>query len=48
VFADYATAGIDNETLSLAVAGLAGVAVTLLVGWGLVTASRQAGARALR
>jgi cobalt/nickel transport system permease protein len=48
VFADYATTGIDNETLSLAVAGLAGVAVTLLVGWGLVTASRQAGARALR
>jgi cobalt/nickel transport system permease protein len=48
VFAGYATTGIDNETLSLAVAGLAGVAVTLLVGWGLVTASRQVGARALR
>jgi cobalt/nickel transport system permease protein len=45
LFADYATEGIDNETLSLAVAGLAGVALTLLVGWGLVSASRQAGRR---
>jgi cobalt/nickel transport system permease protein len=42
VFADYATDGIDNETLSLAVAGSAGVAITLLVGWGLVSGSRQA------
>ncbi len=41
VFADYATRGIDNETLSLAVAGLAGVAITLLVGYGIVSASRQ-------
>jgi cobalt/nickel transport system permease protein len=46
MFADYATRGIDNETLSLAVAGLAGVALTLLVGWGLVTASRQVRPRA--
>lgn len=41
VFADYATRGIGNETLSLAVAGLAGVAITLLVCSGLVIASRQ-------
>ena len=41
LFADYATRGIGNETLSLAVAGLAGVAITLLVGFGLFTASRQ-------
>jgi cobalt/nickel transport system permease protein len=42
VFADYATSGIDNETLSLAVAGSAGVALTLLVGYGIVIASRHA------
>jgi cobalt/nickel transport system permease protein len=41
LFADYATEGIDNETISLAVAGLAGVALTLLVGYGVVTASRH-------
>jgi cobalt/nickel transport system permease protein len=41
LFADYATRGIDNESLSLAVAGLAGVALTLLVGYGIVTASRH-------
>ncbi len=41
VFADYATRGIGNETLSLAIAGLAGVAITLLVAYGLVNASRQ-------
>lgn len=40
VFADYATRGIDNETLSLAIAGLAGATITLLVAYGLVTASR--------
>ncbi|UDY34373.1 energy-coupling factor ABC transporter permease [Dermatobacter hominis] len=40
-FADYATAGIGDERLSLAVAGLAGVTVTLLVGTGLVSASRR-------
>lgn len=41
VFADYATRGIDNETVSLAVAGLAGVALTLLVGYGIASASRH-------
>ena len=35
IFADYATAGIDNEQVSLAVAGAAGTAVALLVGLGL-------------
>ncbi len=45
VFADYATEGIDNETLSLAVAGLAGVTLTLLVGYGIASASRRAGRR---
>lgn len=46
VFADYATSGIGNETVSLAVAGAAGVILTLLVGYGLVTASRHLGLRA--
>ncbi len=42
-FADYATRGLGNEQLSLAVAGLAGVAVTLLVGIGIASAGRRAG-----
>jgi len=41
VFADYATRGIGNATLSLAVAGLAGVTICLLVAFGLVSASRR-------
>lgn len=41
IFADYATAGIDNEQVSLAVAGAAGTAVTLLVGLGLASAARR-------
>jgi cobalt/nickel transport system permease protein len=41
LFADYATAGIDNQTLSLGIAGLAGVTLTLLVGYGIVAASRR-------
>jgi cobalt/nickel transport system permease protein len=41
MFADYATRGIANETVSLAVAGLTGVTLTLLVGYGIVSASRQ-------
>ena len=45
IFADYATAGIDNETVSLAVAGIAGVALTLLVGYGIVAATRWPGRR---
>jgi cobalt/nickel transport system permease protein len=34
VFADYATEGIENESLSLAVAGVAGTLITLAVGMG--------------
>jgi cobalt/nickel transport system permease protein len=41
VFAEYATRGIDNEALSLAVAGVAGVVLTLVVGWGIVSAGRR-------
>lgn len=41
LFADYATRGIDNEELSLAIAGITGVALTLVVGTGIVVASRQ-------
>jgi cobalt/nickel transport system permease protein len=48
LFADYATRGIGNAALSLAVAGLAGVAVTLLVGVGLMGASRDARLRLRR
>lgn len=40
-FADYATTGMRNEQLSLAVAGGAGVAVTLLVGTGIAIAVRD-------
>ena len=39
-FSDYATDGIDNDTVSLAVAGAAGTAVTLLVTFGLAGAVR--------
>jgi len=38
-FADYATAGIDNEMLSLAVAGAVGVGITMLVSAGLIRSS---------
>lgn len=41
IFADYATAGISNETLSLAVAGIVGTVVTLLVAYGLFVAVRE-------
>jgi cobalt/nickel transport system permease protein len=41
VFADYATRGIDNEEVSLAVAGIVGVGLTLVVGWGIVSAGRR-------
>jgi cobalt/nickel transport system permease protein len=47
-FADYATRGLDNEMLSLAVAGSCGVALTLLVGYGIVTASRHRGTAGVR
>jgi len=40
-FADYATAGIDNEKLSLAVAGAVGALVTIAVGAGILLAVRD-------
>ncbi|MEO2105369.1 MAG: energy-coupling factor ABC transporter permease [Actinomycetota bacterium] len=40
IFADYATAGIDNEQLSLAVAGVTGLVLVLLVGGGVLLAVR--------
>lgn len=44
-FADYATAGLDNEPLSLAVAGIAGAGITLAVGFGVLAAVRDRGDR---
>lgn len=44
-FADYATAGLRNPSASLAVAGVAGVALTLLVGLGIFAAVRGRGGR---
>ncbi len=41
VFADYATRGIDNEELSLAIAGITGVVLTLAVVGGIAGATRQ-------
>ncbi|MFP4073115.1 MAG: energy-coupling factor ABC transporter permease [Actinomycetota bacterium] len=41
IFADYATAGISNETLSLAVAGIIGTIVTLAVAAGIFLAMRE-------
>ncbi len=46
IFSDYATSGVGNETLSLAVAGVSGVLITLLVGLGLISAARQGRGRA--
>ena len=40
LFADYATRGIGNERLSLAVAGLAGAALALVVAYGMFAAAR--------
>lgn len=40
-FADYATRGIENETLSLAIAGIIGTTITLLVAWGILSAVRD-------
>ena len=40
-FADYATAGVANQTLSLALAGVVGVVITLAVGAGIVYAIRD-------
>ncbi len=41
LFSDYATAGLENETVSLAVAGIVGVTITLAVGWGLFFVVRR-------
>jgi cobalt/nickel transport system permease protein len=41
LFSDYATAGVDDPELSLAVAGIAGVVLSLAVGGGLVAAVRS-------
>ena len=40
IFSDYATDGVGNESLSLAVAGTTGVAITLAVGFGVFAAVR--------
>lgn len=40
-FSDYATAGVGNETLSLAIAGSTGVALSLTVGYGVTRAVRR-------
>lgn len=40
-FAGYATAGLDNESLSLAVAGVTGTAITLAVGFGIGSAVKR-------
>jgi cobalt/nickel transport system permease protein len=44
-FADYATDGIDNESVSLAVAGITGVVVTLAVAAGMLRATVAGRAR---
>ena len=41
LFSDYATEGITNETLSLAVAGIVGTLVAGLVVYGLFVATRE-------
>ncbi|HSM43961.1 MAG TPA: PDGLE domain-containing protein, partial [Acidimicrobiia bacterium] len=41
MFADYATSGISNETLSLAVAGVVGTLVTMAVAAGIFLAVRE-------
>ncbi|MEX0864150.1 MAG: energy-coupling factor ABC transporter permease [Acidimicrobiia bacterium] len=38
LFADYATTGVANVSMSLAIAGIAGTVTTLLVAWGIVLA----------
>jgi cobalt/nickel transport system permease protein len=43
MFADYATTGISNEALSLAIAGIVGTLVTLAVAFGIFTAFRDKG-----
>jgi cobalt/nickel transport system permease protein len=46
VFAGYATEGVSNENVSLAVAGITGSLLTLAVGGGLVLAVRRPRSRA--
>lgn len=41
IFADYATAGISNESLSLAIAGIVGTVITLLVVAGIFLGVRE-------
>ncbi|HSG80583.1 MAG TPA: energy-coupling factor ABC transporter permease [Acidimicrobiia bacterium] len=41
LFSDYATQGLGNEALSLAVAGATGTLITLAVGWGLFAIVRD-------
>jgi cobalt/nickel transport system permease protein len=41
IFADYATEGLENESLSLAIAGISGTLIVLAVGWGLFAAVRE-------
>ena len=41
IFADYATYGLENEAVSLAVAGGAGTLIALAVGWGVFYAARK-------
>jgi cobalt/nickel transport system permease protein len=41
LLADYATAGISNESLSLAIAGVAGIVITSMVVGGMVIATRR-------
>lgn len=41
VFADYATAGVSDPALSLAVAGVSGVALTLAIGYGVLATVRR-------
>jgi cobalt/nickel transport system permease protein len=41
IFSDYATSGISNETLSLAIAGIVGTLVTLAVAFGIFYALRE-------
>lgn len=41
VFAEYATTGISNESLSLAIAGVVGTLVTLAVAYGIFRAVRE-------
>ena len=41
IFADYATEGLENESASLAIAGITGTLIVLAVGWGLFAAVRE-------